>query len=86
VQQVIYYETGTNSGVHGSDLGKSEVLSRWFPLGHVSTCLNFDGAAKCGDTFVGCGGVSKDNSGKWICSFSKSLGSSNAFIVELWGV
>jgi len=86
MQQVIFYKTGTNSGVHGSGLCKSEVLRRWFPPDHVSTCLNSDGAAKCGDTLAGCGGVIRDNSGKWICGFTKALGSSNAFIVELWGV
>jgi hypothetical protein len=86
MQQVIYYETGTNSDVYGSGLGKSKVLSRWSPPDHVLTCLNSDGAAKCGDTFAGCGGVIRDNSGKWIGGFSKALGSSNAFIVELWGV
>jgi len=35
---------------------------------------------------AGCGGVLRDDNGKWICGFSKWLGVCSAYVAELWGV
>lgn len=35
---------------------------------------------------AGCGGLCRDSAGRWLCGFSRNIGSCNAFIAEIWGV
>jgi hypothetical protein len=48
--------------------------------------LNTDGAAKISSRCAGCGGVIRDDSGRWICGFSKFLGNTTADMTEIWGL
>jgi ribonuclease HI len=53
---------------------------------HGWIALNTDGAAKQDSSRAGCGGVLRDEDGRWIQGFSKNLGSTTAYIAELWGI
>ena len=48
--------------------------------------FNTDGAAKGNLGLAGCDGVVKDENGKWLAGFSKRIGISTSFVVELWGL
>ncbi|KAK4255866.1 hypothetical protein QN277_008804 [Acacia crassicarpa] len=48
--------------------------------------LNVDGAAKGEDRLAGCGGLIRDDSGKWISGFARKLGRCSAIQAELWAV
>ena len=48
--------------------------------------LNIDGFY-CGNTsLAGCGGVIRDDAGRWVIGFSRSIGMTNSFAAELWGL
>ena len=48
--------------------------------------LNTDGSF-CGSTgLVGCGGVVRDDAGRWVMGFSRSIGMTNSFAAKLWGL
>ena len=48
--------------------------------------LNTDGSA-CGNPSVaGCGGVIRNECGQCILRFTRRIGATNSFIVELWGL
>ena len=48
--------------------------------------LNTDGSY-CGNTsLAGCGGVVRDDAGRWVIGFSRSIDMTNSFAVELWGL
>jgi ribonuclease HI len=48
--------------------------------------LNTDGAAKSDTTMAGCGGILRNDNGIWITGFSKFLGSTTAYMAEVWGL
>jgi hypothetical protein len=45
--------------------------------------LNTDGAVKQDLSRAGCGGVLRDEDGRWVQGFSKKIGSTTAYIAEL---
>ena len=48
--------------------------------------LNTDGSY-CGNTgLAGCGGVVRDDAGRWIIGFSKCIGMTSNFAIEMWGL
>ena len=48
--------------------------------------LNTDGSC-CGNTsLASCGGVIRDDAGRWVMGFSRSIGMTNNFATELWGL
>ena len=48
--------------------------------------LNTDGSY-CGNTsLAGCGGVVRDDAGRWVIGFSRSIDMTNSFAIELWGL
>lgn len=48
--------------------------------------LNTDGSC-CGNTgMAGCGGLIRDDAGRWIMGFSRSIGMTSSFAAELWGL
>ena len=48
--------------------------------------LNIDGSY-CGNTsLAGCGGVVRDDAGRWVIAFSRSIGRTNSFATELWSL
>ena len=49
-------------------------------------CLNTDGAAIGNPGRAGCGGLIRNEHGEWLDGFSRSIGYSNSFMVELWGL
>ena len=49
-------------------------------------CLNTDGAAVGNPGQVGCGGLIRNEHGEGLDGFSRSIGYSNSFMVELWGL
>ena len=48
--------------------------------------LNTDGASGPGTDRTGCGGIIRDEQGRWITGFSRRIGVANSFIAELWGL
>ena len=48
--------------------------------------LNTDGSWLGGVDRAGCGGLVRDDQGDWVAGFSRHIGSSNSFTVELWGL
>jgi hypothetical protein len=62
---------------------KSYVTISWNVLQERSFSLNMDGVAKISFGCAGCGGVIRDDSGRWICGFSKFLGSTTTYMAEL---
>lgn len=48
--------------------------------------LNTDGESIGNSGLVGCGGVIRDDGGRWVVRFSKQIGFSNSFVTELWGL
>jgi ribonuclease HI len=65
---------------------KEEIHISWQPPHHGWLVLNTDGAAKAGTGLTRCGGVIRDAHGNWIVGFAKNLGTTNAYIAELWGL
>ena len=48
--------------------------------------LNINGSY-CGNTgLAGCGGVVRDDAGRWVIAFSRSIGRTNSFATELWSL
>lgn len=67
-------------------LGKVETLIGWsFPQDEWVKC-NVDGACKGGGAATGCGGVLRDNSGRWLLGFHRGLGMGTVLNAELWGI
>ena len=50
------------------------------------TKLNTDGAVVGNPGLVGCGGLIRDEHGTWLASFSRNIGSTTSYAVELWGL
>ena len=48
--------------------------------------LNTDGSALGEHGLASCGGVIRDEAGHWIAGFSKRIGHTSCFAVELWGL
>lgn len=44
-----------------------------------------DGMFKSTNKVVGCGGLLRDDDGRWIIGYSKALGSTTSYVAELWG-
>ncbi|GAU38238.1 hypothetical protein TSUD_145930 [Trifolium subterraneum] len=78
----------TTTGWRLEQLERKNVVAhiRWTCPQQGYLCLNNDGAVKKGNQQAGCGGVVRDNSGKWVCGFAKVLGSCSAYVAELWGI
>ncbi|KAF3972033.1 hypothetical protein CMV_004428 [Castanea mollissima] len=62
------------------------VACRWEkpPEGWIK--LNTDGCAAGSMGLASCGGVVRDSHGEWIFGFSRHIGITNSFVVELWGL
>lgn len=58
----------------------------WRPPEEGWVCLNTDRAAKGAPGLAGCGGIFRDDQGRWVRGFTKHLGLTTAFVAELWGV
>ena len=59
---------------------------RWEKPIHGLWKLNTDGSY-CGNTgLVGCGGVVRDDAGRWVIGFSRSIGMTNNVAAKLWGL
>lgn len=48
--------------------------------------VNTDGASKGNSGMVGCGGVLRDDQGRWVSGFDMNIGYCSAFRAELWGI
>lgn len=48
--------------------------------------FNVDGSVRNPNSLAACGGVCRDDSGKWVLDFCRNLGSSNILVVEFWGI
>ncbi|KAF7844735.1 putative reverse transcriptase [Senna tora] len=48
--------------------------------------LNIDGSHQGATGNSACGGVARDDNGKWIFGFIKNLGKKNSTVAEMWGV
>ena len=49
-------------------------------------CLNNDGAAIGNPGRAGCSGLIRNERGKWLGGFSRSVGCADSFMAELWGL
>jgi ribonuclease HI len=87
MNSVTYYMSSMDShrSLH-NNLSMVNKDVRWYPPKHGWVCLNTDGASKSQTTNAGCGGLLRDEDGHWIRGFSKSLGSTTAYVAELWGL
>ncbi|GAU29065.1 hypothetical protein TSUD_278210 [Trifolium subterraneum] len=56
---------------------------KWCPPKENWICINTDGAVQ--QDVAGCGGVIRDQIGKWIAGFVKNMRFSKDYISELWG-
>ncbi|MCI01156.1 putative ribonuclease H protein, partial [Trifolium medium] len=43
------------------------------------------GASKGIDGLSGCGGLVRDENGRWVAGFTRNLGTTSAYMAELWG-
>ena len=48
--------------------------------------MNTDGSSNESSRIAGCGGVLRDEQGRWIKGFAKKIGIINSFITEMWGL
>lgn len=48
--------------------------------------VNTAGAVKNSGGSAGCGGLIRNDTGRWICGFTKNLGATSAYIAKLWGM
>ena len=48
--------------------------------------LNTDSASKGNSGLARCGGVARDENGRWIAGFSRHIGVTSSFEAELWGL
>lgn len=48
--------------------------------------VNTDGAARGQGRWATSGGPIRVNDGRWICGFAKKIGSTTAYVAELWEV
>ncbi|KAL4347146.1 hypothetical protein GQ457_17G016800 [Hibiscus cannabinus] len=60
------------------------VYSPWCKLAAGWVRVNADGAVSGSDGRVATGGVLRDDSGKWLFGFSRSLGICSVLIAEVW--
>lgn len=48
--------------------------------------LNTVGASRGNPGLAGCVGVVRNDDGRWIAGFSRRIGVTTSFVVELWGL
>ena len=48
--------------------------------------MNTDGFAIENPGIAGCGGVLRDEQGRWIKGFARKIGITNSFVAEMWGL
>lgn len=48
--------------------------------------MNTDGSAIENPRVAGCGGVLRDEQGRWIKGFARKIGITNSFVAEMWGL
>ena len=58
----------------------------WSPPNRDWVKVNVDGASKGNLGKARCGGLIRDETGRWLGGFTSKLGICNALTVELWGV
>lgn len=69
-----------------SSLVKREIIVKWkFPPPSWIK-LDVDGSVCEEGSSASCGGILRDDSGKWIVGFSKRIGAANTVEAELWGL
>jgi len=59
---------------------------RWERLPTGWKKLNTNGSCLGGSDRAGCGGLVRDEQGKWVADFTRHIGSTSSFIAELWGL
>ena len=57
----------------------------WEAPGHGWVKINADGSVK-DQKSAACGGVCRDENGRWVIGFGKYLGVSSVLMAELWGL
>ena len=48
--------------------------------------LNTDGSSTGNPEIAGCGGVVRDEHGRWVRGFARQIGLTTSFVAELWGL
>ncbi|KAL0000009.1 hypothetical protein SO802_019611 [Lithocarpus litseifolius] len=48
--------------------------------------MNTDGSAIESTGIAGCGGVLRDEHGRWLKGFARKIGIANSFVAEMWGL
>ena len=48
--------------------------------------LNTDGSKLGSNGRTGCGGVVRDEHGRWLSGFTEHIGSASSFVAEMWGL
>lgn len=65
------------------DKGLNEV--KWTKLAVGWYKLNIDGLVNGANGHAGCGGLIRDNDGRWVKGFAKKIAASSSLDAELWG-
>lgn len=73
-------------GIATGHIRYREQLIGWSfpPNGWVKA--NADGSVNSNSAMATCGGVFRDDTGRWILGFARKMGSSNVLMAELWGI
>ncbi|XP_057744794.1 uncharacterized protein LOC130962625 [Arachis stenosperma] len=65
---------------------KREVHVSWVPPPEGWVKLNTDGSSQGNMRRAGCGGLVRNENGRWVAGFTCRIGNCTAFTAELWGV
>lgn len=80
------YSNGGVVHVMASGNTSSEIMIGWKPPLVSWVAINTDGAARGQGRWATSGGPIRVNDGRWICGFAKQIGSTTAYVAELWEV
>lgn len=58
----------------------------WTPPPTSTLKINTDGSHNKDSNLIASGGIIRDDSGPWVCGFSKFLGNGDPLLAELWGI
>ena len=74
-------------GLNAKNSGNKRLVQvRWERPQGGWACLNTEGAVVRNLGRAGCGGLIRNEHGEWLGGFSRSIGCSNSFMAELWGL
>ncbi|KAF7824249.1 ribonuclease H [Senna tora] len=80
------FTAANNSICCDSNFQKHLEFISWKPPEQDWMKINVDGSHRKDDNSICCGGVVRDNIGRWITGFTKRLGHGSEFQAEIWAI